>query len=949
MNKHLVTLITAAFTAAITPCVHADTTVSTDTTQDGGTFTVTPPTLLVTHASNDPTLTLTNNASASWDGATIIGNLTGESGNLEILGGSTMSNNGSFNFIGTYGNETVYSGNGYIGLNEGSTGSALISGTDSQWINSRSLYVGYRGAGELTIASGGSVFSEFFWTSIGSGVGSSGTVTVTGAGSQWIHNDSIFVGDAGTGTMIIEAGGSLSSHSAWIGSLEGSTGSVVVSGTDSQWTNSGGSLYVGYGGNGNLTVSDGGLVTALSISASLGDLHGNGTISTKGVVLDGINLVFDTNNGLQQTLGFGSGGQLQLDVDGTGALGVGYKGNGSLTISDGVTVTSARGELGVHSGSTGSAVVSGAGSEWLIPNDVLHVGVFGSGDLLVEAGGYVTSALGQIGHDLGSLGTVTVTGAGSEWMINQGALFVNMGELIIEDGGSVSSLQTSIANEEGSQASVNVTGSNAHLTSNSHINVGGQGWGELLIEDGGSVSTNSTSIAAGGLGGGNITVTGVGSQLTNSHSLSVGDGGVGTLLVQAGGSISSNYGYIGYLSEGSVTVTGNGSEWTSSQWLDVGINGTGSLLVQDGGTVSTGNSNIRGTVSVVGAGSTFTIDQSLSFLNGGSLAVDAGGVVSSYLGSIDDGSSVTVTGNGSQWINSQELYVGGSFSGDLLVQGGGFVSSTTGYIGTLNGSQGNVTVTGNGSQWTNDGNLILGGTDLNTPTTGNGTLTIADGGTVTVNGTTRVHSDSTINLQAGGTLQTQSLDTTNGNFNFIGGMLIASSNITGNMEVSEHATLTGTPTITGNLLNSGTISPGNSPGLLTVEGDLTLTETSVLFMEFDGFGAGEFDQVSVGGDFLVDGALTLHFDYTPEIGQSFAIFIGDYEWLGSFASVTSNLGGELTVDISDLSTGGTIQIEAIPEPSTALLVLGAIAAGMLPRRRRIAARGYAPSLKDSAK
>ena len=69
-----------------------------------------------------------------------------------------------------------------------------------------------------------------------------------------------------------------------------------------------------------------------------------------------------------------------------------------------------------------------------------------------------------------------------------------------------------------------------------------------------------------------------------------------------------------------------------------------------------------------------------------------------------------------------------------MVSNGGF----GGFIGYGAGSQGTVTVTGSGSIWNSSPALRVGGSTLNTnfvpPGPGTGTLTIADGGTVSVAG-----------------------------------------------------------------------------------------------------------------------------------------------------------------------------------------------------------------------
>ena len=61
------------------------------------------------------------------------------------------------------------------------------------------LIVGDITTGALTIQTGGTVSNGI----IGGFGGSSGTVTVTGAGSTWTNNGYLLVADAGTGTLTV--------------------------------------------------------------------------------------------------------------------------------------------------------------------------------------------------------------------------------------------------------------------------------------------------------------------------------------------------------------------------------------------------------------------------------------------------------------------------------------------------------------------------------------------------------------------------------------------------------------------------------------------------------------------------------------------------------------------------------------------------------------------------
>ena len=76
------------------------------------------------------------------------------------------------------------------------------------------------------------------------------------------------------------------------------------------------------------------------------------------------------------------------------------------------------------------------------------------------------------------------------------------------------------------------------------------------------------------------------------------------------------------------------------------------------------------------------------------------------------------------------LYVGKQGAGTLNISDGTVVSNTDGYIGYYLGSMGTVTVTGEGSELNNSEDLRVGYLD------GEGTLNIMDGGVVNVAGTT---------------------------------------------------------------------------------------------------------------------------------------------------------------------------------------------------------------------
>src|SRR5204863_300485 len=62
-------------------------------------------------------------------------------------------------------------------------------------------------------------------------------------------------------------------------------------------------------------------------------------------------------------------------------------------------------------------------------------------------------------------------------------------------------------------------------------------------------------------------------------------------------------------------------------------------------------------------------------------------------------------------------------------------------------------------------------------------------------------------------------------------------NATGALDVTNGATLKGTGSFTGNVGNAGTVSPGNSPGIVTINGNYTQSSPGILNIEIAGTNA----------------------------------------------------------------------------------------------------------------
>lgn len=151
---------------------------------------------------------------------------------------------------------------------------------------------------------------------LGLNANQSGTVEVSPPHGDLDVGEAIFVGKGGAGTLTITQG-TVNSASASIASLAGelwvSSGSATVDGGSSRWIISGeadvGRTTSAAGGTGLLKVTNSGTVTAANVHVwDSGTLTGNGTVSTtNGMTVDGT--VAPKGGGTTLTVG----GALQLD------------------------------------------------------------------------------------------------------------------------------------------------------------------------------------------------------------------------------------------------------------------------------------------------------------------------------------------------------------------------------------------------------------------------------------------------------------------------------------------------------------------------------------------------------------------------------------------------------------------------------------------------------------
>jgi autotransporter-associated beta strand protein len=484
---------------------------------------------------------------------------------------------------------------------------------------------------------------------------------------------------------------------------------------------------------------------------------------------------------------------------------------------------------------------------------------------------------------------------------------------------------------------------------------------------------------------------GVGSA-TNSGSASWADstlrlgGGSGSLVYSAaiGGATSVVIGPVGGNSASVVVLTA-GNTHTGPTTIN---SGTLQILADSSlgavpGAATPGHLTVNGG-ALLGPASDIAVNANRGVsigTNGASFGASAGGVLR-IQGVVADlpgeAGRLTSIGNGILVLSAANTYSGGTTvpaGSQLVIQGNralgdGPVTLAGGTLRPAQTASSNtdvsnaVIVTANSSLSANNGRhttflgtVTLSGGDRTLTMSGSDSATFAgpigDGGlghaftkagtsTVTLRGTNTyggatVVAGGTLALAGEGSLTNSPVLQINA-----GATLNVSGRTGGSMTLVAGQTLKGSGTFTGGLItgSGSTLSPGASPGTLTVNGSLTMDAGSTFTVELNGLAAGtEYDQVAMGGGALtLNGAgLNVTLGYTALLGDSFQIVTGLVGYNPGVNGIFSGRsdGSTFTVDSTELRidyNSDAISLTVVPEPAS-LGVLGLLAAAALLRRR----------------
>ena len=310
-----------------------------------------------------------------------------------------------------------------------------------------------------------------------------------------------------------------------------------------------------------------------------------------------------------------------------GDIDVGEYGTGTLSASDGATITSYGGYLGYRPGSLGTVTLQGSGTSWQLQNDFC-VGYQGTGALSLSQGarllGNPSGESGfYVGSEAGSNGQVELTDPGTQLQFYEGTLVVGSagtGAMLIQNQAAAYSGYGYIGDEAGSQGAVQIVGAGSLWQLSNSLWVGVSGQGALAVRDGASVACRYLTVAGFDGSAGALLVSGPQSTVNVQQDVFIGgwmqsdddvptrndwvNGGTAAVLVENGGRLAAG-GTVWIGGRSAVRLTGGTLE---AENLDIM---SGGVLSFTGGALA-----IRRQISVDG---TLETDGTLPIGNGMSL------------------------------------------------------------------------------------------------------------------------------------------------------------------------------------------------------------------------------------------------------------------------------------------------------------------------------------------
>jgi autotransporter-associated beta strand protein len=714
-----------------------------------------------------------------------------------------------------------------------------------------------------------------------------------------------------SGSGILQLGGQTltltNARDTFAGVISGVGGLALSSGNE---TLSGTNTYTGattIGRNGSLSLSGAG---AIALSSRVED--------------DGVFDIAATTNGakVQSLSGAGAvllGGQTLTLTNAHDTFAGGIRGSGGLAIAAGNAMLT-----GANGGFTGTTTVaagallalSGAGS--IAGSALRDDGVFdvtaatasnvglkslsGSGSVLLGSHDLTLSqAGGNFSGTIAGSGNLRVTGG----KLVLGGTNTYAGKTIV----SGATLQTTAAANLGSGSSALELDNGTWQTSATLTHERG-----LLLSGKGTVDVDAATVTTE-----NGAVTGAGKLVKQ---------GTGTLVLRGvlgnGGGVQVDKGMLTLTAantySGDTTVATGGVLRIDS---DANLGAAGNKLTLDGGTLQTTTTMASaravtltektGTFDTEGASSVVTLDGNVT--GAGRLVKEGAGTL--VLAGDNAGGQGSANKPGDGWtggltINDGLVKVTNAYGlgwGSVLTFNSGTIYAAVDIATGQNIRMGNSTSidTAAGTVTTLAGDMLSTGA-------GNGCFTKTGLGTLNVTGAANI--DSTCVMQ---------------------GKLLANGYFSSKVTVAQGATLGGSGTVKGDVLVQGTLSPGNSPGMLTADSNITMAKGSTYKEDIGGsvqasgtspVGApGYYSYLNVvnGKRFVIEQGATLaptlkglysvnepgygSAPVVPQLGQTYRIVTADGGVVGRFDTLVQPEGQDGTRFAAFYNLGGSKSIE----------------------------------------
>ena len=837
------------------------------------------------------------------------------------------------------------------GIMQASNGGTLQLGS-GHW-NGSALWV-TQGAGGVIRALGGSLVQLGYSNADGydpPGSITGGTLSTSGSGRIDARDSFLLNGVTNSGNLHAVYTGVSTANGLQLANGIHNTGTITLDSAGISVVSGGATLT----GGGTVTLG-GNAVTGGALTNVDNTIRGAGSLAVTTLTNQA---VIDSNQAGANLAIYGGGtvqnsGVLQASNGGTLQLGEGHWSGGPIYVqqSAGGVVRALDGsvvQLGYNNagdydppGSITGGTLSTSGSGRIDARDsFLLDGVTNTGNLHVLYNGASTANGLQLANGIHNTGTITLDTAGIS-VVNGGATLTGGGTLPLGGNGIGGGPLTNADHTIQGAGAITVS----TLTNQGVINAN-QAGGTLVFYGGGTVQNSGILEASNGgtmqFGRGHWDGGAIFVQQSAGGVIRALDGSV----VQLGYNNPGAYDLPGSITGGMLSTSGSGRIEVRDYFLLNGVTNSGNLHVLYNGPSTANGMQLAGTIQNTG---TISMDSAnISIADAGVTLTGTGTVnLGGYriAGGLLTNAGNTIQGSGSiDWLNNQGtvrvaagdgigVFTLANVSGGTLSGGTYDLAGTLAISGQVSNNAASIILDGPSAILSYAGSNALAGFANNLAA---GSFTLRNGRNFTTAGD--FANAGAMDIGAGSTFQVGP-NGSPGKYTQTGGSTKLNGTLTaGTMDI-EGGSFSGSGTLNADLLVKGTLSPGNSPGTMTVYGDYEQDASGTLAIEV---AMALADLVNVHGDITLGGILQIiaYGNWQGRVDDHFQILDWTGTRTGDFAQVIlpSLTGYHFSTEWGDQGlwvnvAGDGPTAGAVPEPGTFFLLGFALLVGGYKLRRK---------------